>query len=213
MVHCDQGRPTPWPTPISFCGHELTSEEIRLLREIVRDFPALSLTELSRPSASFSIGDALPALSRIMSATSFCSTLETGAAPIHPCAARNVGPGAKNRLLRPFKAIRSPRPWDPSKTICLWSSTSSRRRSRTLFRQYVHRYHYLGYRVLLALSSATSSQPAFAGTRPGLFTVHERRLENGPARPLDWMERCRTADQSSTGRPTTVASSSCPGLR
>src|SRR3990172_1719489 len=48
MAHYVWELPKAMPTVLSFCGRSLSPEEINLVRDIVRDFPALSLTELSK---------------------------------------------------------------------------------------------------------------------------------------------------------------------
>lgn len=136
------------PTAISFCGRQLSSEEIKLLRDIVRGFPALSLTELSR---------------------TICELLDwrrpTGALKDHECYIflqhlRDRG------LLSSIPALRATSARGP-RTISLNHQSSpqspvlgsvrdylplefdliSDAAGRALFKQYIHRYHYLGYRV------------------------------------------------------------------
>jgi hypothetical protein len=136
------------PTPISFCGHEVTSEEIKLLREIVHDFPALSLTELSR---------------------TVCELLDwrrpTGALKDHECYIflqhlRDQGLLPSIPVLR-ITSVQGPRTVsldhqsDPQSPVLgsvedympLEFDLVSDAAGRALFRQYIHRYHYLGYRV------------------------------------------------------------------
>lgn len=136
------------PTAISFCGHELTSEEIRLLREIVRDFPALSLTELSR---------------------TVCELLDwrrpTGALKDHECYIflqhlRDRGwlpsiPALRGTSPRGPRTVSPDHQSDPQSPVLgsvedyvpLEFDLISDAAGRALFKQYVHRYHYLGYRV------------------------------------------------------------------
>ncbi len=136
------------PANISFCGRQLSFEEIKLVRDIVHDFPALSLTELSR---------------------TICEILDwrrpTGALKDHECYLflqhlRDRG------LLSSIPALRGTSARGP-RTVCLnhqsdpQSPVSGSVRDyaplefdlisdaggRALFKQYIQRYHYLGYRV------------------------------------------------------------------
>jgi len=136
------------PTAISFCGRQLSSEEIRLLREIVSDFPALSLTELSR---------------------TVCELLDwrrpTGALKDHECYIflqhlRDRGllpsiPALRGTSARGPRAISLDHQSDPQSPILgpvgdyvpLEFDLISDAAGRALFKQYIHRYHYLGYRI------------------------------------------------------------------
>lgn len=142
------GLPNAMSAIISFCGRQLSSEEIRLVRNIVHDFPALSLTELSR---------------------TICELLDwrrpTGALKDHECYL--FLQHLKDRgLLSSIPALRETSPRRP-RTICLDHQSEpqspllgsvrsyaplefdliSDAAGRALFKQYIHRYHYLGYRV------------------------------------------------------------------
>ncbi len=136
------------PTPISFCGRELTSEEVRLLHDIVHDFPALSLTELSR---------------------TVCELLDwrrpTGALKDHECYIflqhlRAQGllpsiPTLRGTSARGPRKVSLDHQSDPQSPVLgsledcmpLEFDLISDAAGRALFRQYIHRYHYLGYRV------------------------------------------------------------------
>lgn len=133
---------------ISFCGRPLSSEQIRLVRDIVHDFPALSLTELSK---------------------TICELLDwrrpTGALKDHECrlllqhlkdrALLSSLPALRETSPRRPRAIRLDRQSEPQSPLLgsvrdytpLEFDLIADAAGRALFRQYIHRYHYLGYRV------------------------------------------------------------------
>lgn len=136
------------PATIAFCGHQLSAEELRLIRDTIHDFPALSLTELSR---------------------TICELLDwrrpTGALKDHECylfLQRLKDRGWLSSLpsirrttpLRPRIVVLNHES-DPQSPILgsvaayapLEFDLISDAASRALFRQYIQRYHYLGYRV------------------------------------------------------------------
>jgi hypothetical protein len=133
---------------ISFCGRQLSSEEIKLVRDLIHNFPALSLTELSR---------------------TICELLDwrrpTGALKDHECylflqSLKNRGLLSSLPALRGASA-RGPRtvylddrsnPQSPvlgsvTEYAPLEFDLISDAAGRALFKQYIQRYHYLGYRV------------------------------------------------------------------
>jgi hypothetical protein len=136
------------PTAISFCGRPVTDNELKLIRELIHDFPALSLAELSR---------------------TICELLDwrrpSGGLKNHEC--RLLLQQLKERgwiSSLPELRITSPRgprvikldvrsqpdaPVTTSLNNCLPLSLDliSNGDDRTLFRQYIQRYHYLGYKV------------------------------------------------------------------
>lgn len=133
---------------ISFCGRQLSAEEIKLIRDIVRDFPALSLTELAK---------------------TICELLDwrrpTGALKDHECYLflqhlRERGllsslPAIRGTSARGPRTIRLDDRSDPQTALSgsvrdympLELDLISDAAGRALFKQYIHRYHYLGYRV------------------------------------------------------------------
>lgn len=136
------------PTTISFCGRPVTRAEIDLIRDIVHDFPALSVAELSK---------------------TICELLDwrrpTGGLKDHECflflqQLKNRGWLLSLPELRPA-FNRGPRkvPLDarsePNASVlstldeCLPLELDliSDGDNRNLFRQYIERYHYLGYKV------------------------------------------------------------------
>jgi hypothetical protein len=136
------------PATIAFCGHQLSAEELRLIRDTIHDFPALSLTELSR---------------------TICELLDwrrpTGALKDHECylflqrlkdrgwlsslpSIRTTTPlGPRIVVLNHESDLQSPILGSVAAYAPLEFDLISDAASRALFRQYIQRYHYLGYRV------------------------------------------------------------------
>jgi hypothetical protein len=136
------------PATISFCGHPLSAEEIKLIQDTILDFPALSLTELSR---------------------TICELLNwrrpTGALKDHECYVflqrlKDRGwlsslPSIRGTSSRGPRTVSITHESDPQSPI-LGSVTRytplefdlvSDASGRALFKQYIQRYHYLGYRI------------------------------------------------------------------
>jgi Domain of unknown function (DUF4338) len=136
------------PSSVSFCGHRLSPEEFQLIRDIVHDFPSLSLSELSK---------------------TICELLDwrrpTGALKNHECYVllRQL---QDRGLLSSLPAIRTTSPRGPREVVLndqsnpqtpvtgtvgeflpLELSLVTNSADRALFKQYIARYHYLGYRV------------------------------------------------------------------
>ena len=136
------------PAPVSFCGRPVTGEELGLIRDIVRDFPALTLTELSK---------------------TICELLDwhrpTGGLKDHEC--YQFLQQLKDRgWISSLPDLRVTSPRGPRKvsldlrsepesllsvplTECLPLELDliSEGDARNHFRQYIQRYHYLGYKV------------------------------------------------------------------
>ena len=136
------------PTYISFCGRRVTQDEIGLIRDITHDFPSLSLAELSK---------------------TICELLDwrrpTGGLKNHECCM--LLQQLKNRgWLSSLPDLRITSPRGPRKVLldarsepespvlasladCLPLELDlvSDGDARNLFRQYIQRYHYLGYKV------------------------------------------------------------------
>jgi hypothetical protein len=136
------------PTTISFCGRPVSQAELGLIRDIIHDFPALSLAELSK---------------------TICELLEwrrpSGGLKNHEC--RFFLQQLKDRgWISSLPELRVPT-WKGPRKINLDASSEpeapvtqsldaclpltldliSDSDARNLFRQYIQRYHYLGYKV------------------------------------------------------------------
>jgi hypothetical protein len=182
-----------------FCGRELKPEELDLIRQITRDFSTLSLTELAH---------------------TVCELLEW----------RRPNGGLKSPECYDFLQTLHGRGWLPWLSLqpkklrpraTVWYERSDAQASltgaigdylplhlqlldnsddRRLFRQYIQRYHYLGYKVPYgAQASLFRSLPPAALSADGLPAVHQRRLEDGASRCLHRLEPGRPSSQSSLG--------------
>jgi hypothetical protein len=135
------------PKTISFCGRELSADEIKLIRDTIHDFPALSLTELSkticelldwrRPTGALKDHECYLFLQRLRD-QGWISSLPS----IH---AKCSGP--RTVVLNHESDPQSPVLGSVPSYVPLEFDLISDAAGRALFRQYIQRYHYLGYRV------------------------------------------------------------------
>jgi hypothetical protein len=136
------------PTTITFCGHLVTQAELDLIKRIVHDFPSLSVTELSkticellgwrRPSGGLKNHECFLFLQQLKNRGWLPSLPD-----LH--VAYNRGP---RRI--PLDTRSEPEPAMLSNLgdcLPLELELISDGDSRALFRQYIQRYHYLGYKV------------------------------------------------------------------
>ena len=132
---------------LSFCGQPLQPQEIELLRQVTRDFPQLALTELAhticellewkRPNGSLKSRECYLFLLALH---------ERGWLPWLPAPRPRARRPHQTRVAvesDPQAPCTGPlQQWLPIE-LELIGNTSQRK----LFEQYIHRYHYLGYRV------------------------------------------------------------------
>jgi hypothetical protein len=136
------------PTTISFCGRPVSQADLGLIRDIIHDFPALSLAELSkticellkwrRPSGGLKNHECRFFLQQLKDRGWLPSLPE-----LRP--AFNQGPRKV-----PLDARSEPK--DPvlstlDECLPLELDLIADGDNRNLFRQYIQRYHYLGYKV------------------------------------------------------------------
>lgn len=136
------------PATIAFCGHRLSAEELRLIRDTIHDFPALSLTELSRticelldwrrPTGALKDHECYLFLQRLKD-RGWLSSL--------PSIRRTTPLGPRIVVLNHESDPQSPILGPVAAYAPLEFDLISDAASRALFRQYIQRYHYLGYRV------------------------------------------------------------------
>ena len=136
------------PATIAFCGHQLSAEELRLIRDTIHDFPALSLTELSRticelldwrrPTGALKDHECYLFLQRLKD-RGWLSSL--------PSIRRTTPLGPRIVVLNHESDPQSPISGSVAAYTPLEFDLISDAASRALFRQYLQRYHYLGYRV------------------------------------------------------------------
>jgi hypothetical protein len=136
------------PATISFCGRQLSSGEIELVRDLIHDFPALSLTELSRticellgwrrPTGSLKDHECYLFLQRLK---------ERGVLSSLPALRGTSARGPRTVCLNDQSAPQSPVLGSVTDYSPLQFDLISDAGGRALFKQYIQRYHYLGYRV------------------------------------------------------------------
>jgi hypothetical protein len=135
-------------TTISFCGRPVTQAELGLIRDIIRDFPALSLAELSkticellewrRPSGGLKNLECRFFLQQLKDRGWISSLPELRDTS-------NRGPRKIN--LDASSEPEAPVAQDLDACLPLTLDLISDSDARNLFRQYIQRYHYLGYKV------------------------------------------------------------------
>ena len=132
---------------LSFCGHALTSQEIDLIRELIRDFRQLPLTELAhtvcellewkRPNGSLKARECYLFLQDLQ---------QRGWLPWLP-APRSYTRHAHQTALTAQSDPQASCSGPLSRWLPLQCDLVQTAAERKLFEQYIHRYHYLGYRV------------------------------------------------------------------
>jgi hypothetical protein len=132
---------------LSFCGQPLQPQEIELIRQITRDFRQLALTELAhticellewkRPNGSLKSRECYLFLQALH---------QRGWLPWLPAARPHARRPHQTRVAiesDPQAPCAGPlQQWLPVKLELIGNDAD-----RKLFEQYIHRYHYLGYRV------------------------------------------------------------------
>jgi hypothetical protein len=136
------------PTTISFCGRPVSQAELGLIRSIIHDFPALSLAELSkticellewrRPSGGLKNHECRFFLQQLKDRGWIVSLPE----PRVP-----TWRGARIIHLDASSEPEAPVALSLDDCLPLALDLISDGDGRNLFRQYIQRYHYLGYKV------------------------------------------------------------------
>src|SRR5713226_3538869 len=169
---------------LSFCGRELKPEELDLIRQITRDFSTLSLTELAftvcellewrRPNGGLKSPECYDFL-QALHGRGWLPWLSLQPKKLRP---RSTAWDERSDAQAPLTG--SIGDYLPVQLQLLDNSDD-----RRLFRQYIQRYHYLGYKVpLWRTTTIFRSLPRTAPSAAGLLAVHQRRLEDGPSRCL-----------------------------
>jgi hypothetical protein len=136
------------PTTVSFCGRPITRTELDLIRDIVHDFPALSVAELSkticellnwrRPAGGLKNHECYLFLQQLKNRGWLTSLPELRITS--PRGPRKIPLDARSEPEAPvLKSLHDCLPLE----LDLISDGDN----RALFRQYIQRYHYLGYKV------------------------------------------------------------------
>ena len=138
----------PADTALRFCGQEVSGENLGLIDQLIREFPSLSLTELSaticellhwrRPNGGLKIRECYLFLERLRAG---------GAVPPLP-AYRPTKPGGPQPVrLRTESDPGAPLAGPLANWLPLRFQLIDAHPDRQRFAQYIERYHYLGYRV------------------------------------------------------------------
>jgi len=132
---------------LSFCGRELTAVELDLIREVTRDFSALSLSELAhticellewrRPNGHLKSRECFVFLQTLQD-RGWLPHLPPRPAPI---------PRPRRTVLDPATDPQAPLTADLHRYLPLRLQLLETAADRRLFQHYLQRYHYLGYRV------------------------------------------------------------------
>ena len=132
---------------LSFCGRELTPQELDLVRQITREFCSLSLTELAhtvcellewrRPNGSLKSRDCYLFLQALHD-RGWLPWLPRPQARIHR---------PRTIVLDRQSEVQSPLTGPLGDYLPLRLQALENHEDRRLFQQYIQRYHYLGYRV------------------------------------------------------------------
>jgi hypothetical protein len=133
---------------LSFCGQQLSADDLQLIRDLVHDFKSLSLTQLAsticelldwrRPNGSLKTRECFSFLQELVNRgwvqglPDLRVTSPKGARSIKVDQASQPQPQLSGSL---------------QELLPLDLQLITDRADRRLFQQYLHRYHYLGYRV------------------------------------------------------------------
>ena len=133
---------------VSFCGRDLSVEDLDLIRQLVHDFPALPLSQLAaticelldwkRPTGSLKTRECFSFLQQLQSRGWVDCLPELRVTA--PRGSRSV---ALDELSEPKSDLSGPLQHHLPISLQLITNRADRR----LFQQYLQRYHYLGYRV------------------------------------------------------------------
>jgi len=137
---------------VFFCGHELSTAELDLVRQIVLDFPALTITQLAetvcelldwrRPSGALKTRECFAFLQQLRERGWLASLPDLQVTcPRGPRAAALADP------LVAATPVASPVAGTLSDYLPLTLSLIETRAERKLFQQYLQQHHYLGYKV------------------------------------------------------------------
>jgi hypothetical protein len=137
-------------TRVRFCGHDVTGEELRLIIETVADFPNLSRTELAHTICEFLDWRRPTGALKAHECRFFLEELDASGILRLPdrqgnCSrtARKLQPGQRDeREDQPEPLVGNLKDFGP-----VWLETVETRDDQRQWREWVGRYHYLGFSV------------------------------------------------------------------
>ena len=174
-----------------FSGRTFSRSDMQLIRETVRDFSNLSLTELSktvcellewkRPTGKLKYEECRAFLEHLRDQ----GVIIAGTSNHRPAGPRKLRPLPKATPQAPVTG--SAGDFEP---LVLHLVQASDRKLNSLFKQYIDRYHYLRYRIPFGahLRYLVESRQ-LPGPLSRLPAVFQPRMDDGAARCLDRMER------------------------
>jgi len=148
VLFVSEGVMTSSRDSISFCGYKLSVDDLNLIRQIVDDFPALSLTKLAfticelldwrRPNGSLKTRECFVFLQQLQG-QGWLAQLPS---------LRPTGPrGPQSVVLDETSEPSTPLAGKLRFYLPVQLQLITNRADRQLFQQHLERYHYLGYRV------------------------------------------------------------------
>lgn len=133
---------------VSFCGRELSADELNLIRQIVGDFPALSQWQLAaticelldwrRPNGSLKTRECFSFLQQLE---------ERGWLHLLPALRITAPRGPRSLPLDEESQARTPLSGSLKNYRPITLQLITQLADRRLFNQYIQRHHYLGYRI------------------------------------------------------------------
>jgi len=137
------------PSEISFSGRHFFAAELELIRDTVRDFPNLSLTELSKTICELLEWKRPTGKLKYEECRAFLEHLRDQGALVLPTLRDTGAPGPRRVVSTSQSDAQAPvtgsaGDFDP---LTLHLVQASNRDLNALFKQYVDRYHYLRYRI------------------------------------------------------------------
>ena len=199
--------------PLAFCSRRFSAAELQLIREVVSDFRALSLTEIARticellewkrPNGRLKNHECRLLLEKLNSVglVSLPPLRESG--PRGPRVVISTKNGAEQEPLS-----CSVRQLSPLTLTVVRNGPES-----ALWNELVQRYHYLGYRVPVGANLRYLVRSVSAGSGARLYVVVQSGLEDGTAGYVDRLEQRRTSAQPSVDRKQLAVSYSPLGAR
>jgi Domain of unknown function (DUF4338) len=132
---------------LSFCGREVTAEELDLIRQITRDFSALSLTELAHTVCELLEWRRPNGHLKSRECFVFLETLQQRGWLPHLPPRPTPTPRPRRTVLDPATDPQAPLTAELHHYLPLRLQLLETHADRRLFQHYLERYHYLGYRV------------------------------------------------------------------
>ncbi len=133
---------------ISFCGKRLSADELQLIRQLVHDFTSLSLSQLASTVCELLDWRRANGALKTRECFSFLQELCQRGWIDHLPPLRATAPRGARSVSVEQRSDPQPQFSGPLAEVCpLQLQLINDKAERRLFQQYLHRYHYLGYRI------------------------------------------------------------------